>query len=308
MFSRVAACGVAGFFLALPVFSSCAIDAFADPGAPAVSGAIKPTHDLGQTQISDPGSDQIFDQSQGAKTQFKFAAFDPAAPSRKSPDVAELAIQSSALAEPFGLTTIPVASGGVLTKWSGVEADIRAENELLSLCREVAESCPAAATSFLAIVEQGRAQNGLARIGFINRAINLAIRPMNDLAQWGVIDRWSAPLETLKTGRGDCEDYAIAKYAALTQAGVAAEDVRLVIVRDLAAGGDHAVVAARLDGNWIILDNRWLMLVEDSKIRQMVPLFVLDHMGVRQFAPTTTPAERLARASSEAATPVTDSH
>jgi predicted transglutaminase-like cysteine proteinase len=150
-----------------------------------------------------------------------------------------------------------VASGDVLTKWSGVEADIR-----------------------------GQVQTGRARIGIINRAINLAIRPMSDLAQWGVIDRWSAPLVTLTTGRGDCEDYAIAKYVALTEAGVAAEDVKLVIVRDLAVGEEHAVVAARLDGHWFILDNRWLMLVEDSQIRQMVPLFVLDQTGVRKFAPT----------------------
>jgi predicted transglutaminase-like cysteine proteinase len=131
-------------------------------------------------------------------------------------------------------------------------------------------------------------RTGRARIGIINRAINLAIRPMSDLAQWGVIDRWSAPLVTLTTGRGDCEDYAIAKYVALTEAGVAAEDVKLVIVRDLAVGGEHAVVAARLDGHWFILDNRWLMLVEDNQIRQMVPLFVLDQTGVRKFAPTVT--------------------
>jgi predicted transglutaminase-like cysteine proteinase len=91
-----------------------------------------------------------------------------------------------------------------------------------------------------------------------------AISPMSDLAQWGVPDRWSAPLATLTTGRGDCEDYAIAKYVALRVAGVAEEDVRLVIVRDLAVGEDHAVVSARLDGGWIILDNRWLALVEDS--------------------------------------------
>ena len=205
------------------------------------------------------------------------------------------------MTEPFGLNTVPVASGEVLTKWSGVEADIRAENEILSRCRASAELCPAAARRFLAIVAQGRAQTGRARIGIINRAINLAIRPMSDLAQWGVIDRWSAPLVTLTTGRGDCEDYAIAKYVALTEAGVAAEDVKLVIVRDLAVGGEHAVVAARLDGHWIILDNRWLMLVEDSQIRQMVPLFVLDQTGVRKFAPTVTADGHRAPAPSEGA-------
>jgi predicted transglutaminase-like cysteine proteinase len=92
-----------------------------------------------------------------------------------------------------------------------------------------------------------RAHDGPTRVGVINRAINMAIRPMNDMAQWGVPDRWSAPLATLASGRGDCEDYAIAKYVALREAGVAEDSVRLVIVRDLANGEDHAVVAARLN-------------------------------------------------------------
>jgi predicted transglutaminase-like cysteine proteinase len=68
---------------------------------------------------------------------------------------------------------------------------------------------------------------------------------MRDLTQWGVEDRWTASLATLTTGFGDCEDYAIAKYVALTEAGVAAENVQLIIVRDFAADADHAVV--RLD-------------------------------------------------------------
>jgi predicted transglutaminase-like cysteine proteinase len=200
------------------------------------------------------------------------------------------------LAAPFGLDTVPVAGGGILSKWNGVEADIQAENDILSRCRASAELCPAAARNFLAIIAQGRAQTGRARIGLINRAINLAIRPMSDLAQWGVIDRWSAPLVTLTTGRGDCEDYAIAKYVALAQAGVAAEDVKLVIVRDLAVGEDHAVVAARLNGDWIILDNRWLTLVEDREMRRTMPLFVLDQTGVKRFVLMPAPDGRRASA------------
>ena len=212
------------------------------------------------------------------------------------------AIQSPAFSELFSLTTLRVESGDVLTKWRGVEADIRAESDILTRCRASAEQCPAAAQRFLAIVAQGQAQTGRARIGIINRAINLAIRPMSDLAQWGVIDRWSAPLVTLTTGRGDCEDYAIAKYVALKEAGIAAEDVKLVIVRDLAAGGEHAVVAVHLDGHWLILDNRWLALVEDSKVREMAPLFVLDQSGVRKVVPTMTADARHASAPREGAT------
>jgi hypothetical protein len=37
----------------------------------------------------------------------------------------------------------------------------------------------------------------------------------------------------------------------------------------------------------IILDNRWFALVEDVEMRRVVPVFVLDHNGVKQFVPTT---------------------
>jgi predicted transglutaminase-like cysteine proteinase len=192
--------------------------------------------------------------------------------------------------EPFGLGAIPVALGEVPTKWRNVEVDIRGDMEILAQCREHAQSCPPEARRFLAIVDEGRARNGRARIGVINRAINLAIRPMSDFAQWGVTDHWSSPLETFLTGRGDCEDYAIAKYVALVEAGVAEEDVKLIIERDLTTNQGHAVVATRLNGDWIVLDNRWFALAHDVELRRLVPprrivpLFVLDHESVKQFA------------------------
>ena len=192
----------------------------------------------------------------------------------------------------FRFNILPVKGGDVLTKWNRVKADMRAESEVFARCRANMDSCPVAAKNFLAIVDQGRALTGRARIGVINRAVNLAIEPMSDLAQWGVPDRWSAPLETMTTHRGDCEDYAIAKYVALTAAGVAAEDVKLVIVRNTAANEDHAIVAVRDDSTWIVLDNRWLTLVDDVAMSNAVPLFVLDGAGVRKFVPTAMSAAR----------------
>jgi predicted transglutaminase-like cysteine proteinase len=297
MFRRVAACGIAAFALVSPAVSSGGTNVFADAVAPATSILIATTRDQAQDQIPD----QIQDWTNGTQTQVQVSAFNPAEQSIRSKVAVRPEIQSPALTEPFGLITVPVASGEVLTKWSGVEADIQAENNILSRCRVSAELCPVAARRFLAIVEQGQARTGRARIGIINRAINLAIRPMSDLAQWGVIDRWSTPLATLTTGLGDCEDYAIAKYVALKAAGVAADEVKLVIVRDLAVGGEHAVAAVRIDDHWIILDNRRLILVDDSQMRQIVPLFVLDQSGVRKFAPTITADTRRASAPREGA-------
>jgi predicted transglutaminase-like cysteine proteinase len=202
-------------------------------------------------------------------------------------DPAEASIASPA--EPFGLNTMPAASGDILTKWSRVENDISVEKKILTSCGKSVTECSSAAKKFLAIVAEGRKNTGRARIGVINRAINLAVRPMSDLAQWGVEDRWTAPLATLTSGLGDCEDYAIAKYFALTEAGIAAKDVKLVVVRDLVVDEDHAVVAVRLDGSWLILDNRRLALVNDIEMRRVIPLFVLDSGGVKKFIPSTVP-------------------
>ena len=63
--------------------------------------------------------------------------------------------------------------------------------------------------TLIAIIAEGVGHRGRARIAMINRAVNLAITPMSDQARWGVPDRWSAPLETLQSSRGDCEDYAM---------------------------------------------------------------------------------------------------
>ncbi len=184
--------------------------------------------------------------------------------------------------QPFGLDAKPVATTALVAKWNAVEAAIHADAEILARCRNDGP-CPQAARRFLAIIDAGRARSGRSRIGVINRAINLAIVPTSDWVQWGVADHWSAPLETFTTQRGDCEDYAIAKYVALRAADVAEADVKLIVVRNVPANEDHAVVAVRLDGVWTILDNRWLALVRDRDIWRAIPRFVLDEAGVREF-------------------------
>ena len=199
----------------------------------------------------------------------------------------EAAIASKPEAEPFGLDAEPVRTGAILAKWGGVEAQIKAEDRILARCRAGRSWCPWAARRFLTIVDDGRTRSGRARIGVINREINFSIVPTSDSAQWGVPDRWSSPLETFTTLRGDCEDYAIAKFVALRAAGIPQQDVRLVVVHNNAAGEQHAVVAVRLDGDWVILDNRWLALVRDREMWRATPLFELDDTGVRRFLEQT---------------------
>lgn len=175
---------------------------------------------------------------------------------------------------PFHLTT---ARHSVLAaRWRGLQPVLHLETEALSLCDSNPIRCTPAASRFLAIIKAARARTGRAQIGEINRAINLAIRPLSDSVQFGVADVWMTPLMTFATGAGDCEDYAIAKYVALRQTGVTARDLRLVILHDRLTNEDHAVTAARLDGRWLILDNRRMALLDDTQVRNATPMLALD--------------------------------
>jgi predicted transglutaminase-like cysteine proteinase len=198
------------------------------------------------------------------------------------------AVKRHASRQPFDEVAVPIASGDVPDKWRAIQIAIDAEAAVLDRCR-AGQECTEAARMFLDIVAQGQSQgqshDGLARIGVINRAVNSAIVPTSDMRQWGVADHWSPPLETLTTRRGDCEDYAIAKYAVLLDAGLAKEDVKLVVVRNRLPDEDHAVVAVRAGDTWLILDNRSLALAPAEKLRGAVPLFVLDDAGAKIFVP-----------------------
>lgn len=198
--------------------------------------------------------------------------------------------------EPFGRATAFLSEGGLRDKWLGLERRLADELVQLALCEGDREGCvSSAALKFLAVVDQAKARYGRARLGEVNRTVNLAIRPADDLVQYGAIDVWASPLMTFANGAGDCEDYAIAKVVALRLAGMAAEDLRIVIMHDTLRGEDHAVAAARLDGQWLTLDNRRMMMVADSDVRNYRPTFVIDEAGVRRYADMPQVAEATLR-------------
>lgn len=207
----------------------------------------------------------------------------PPAPPFRIAVLADPATPHHALAGQFPFAGFRVAQGSLLAKWRAVEDEIERESRTLADCRAAPDQCSPAVRHFVAIVDAARARTGRALIGEINRAINLFIRPAADMVRHGSADVWTTPLATLAAGRGDCEDYAIAKLAALREAGIPDNDLRLLIVRDPATRDDHAVAAARLDGRWLLLDNRRFTLIDvvDTKY---VPLFVLQTEKIRHFA------------------------
>lgn len=186
--------------------------------------------------------------------------------------------------EPFGLFIFRAPDGLLWRKWHRVELDLTKEKAVLDQCRTDIRNCPPHAAQFLRLVDAVRSKSGRARIEEANRGVNTAVRYVSDISQHGELDRWSTPLATFAAAKGDCEDYAIAKYVALIEAGVSRDDLQIVLVRDRSVRQDHAVLAARHDGRWLILDNRHSILIEDSDATSFAPLFAINHDGVHLFA------------------------
>ena len=135
--------------------------------------------------------------------------------------------------EPFGLPAFDEAPPDLSAKWADLQSRMLSEEGILAACRSNDSNCSAVGRRLLNIIEMGRQRQGLARLGEINRAVNLSIKPLSDWKQYGMEDFWSAPLAMLSTGAGDCEDYAILKYLVLRAAGIERDDLRLVVVHDL---------------------------------------------------------------------------
>lgn len=195
-------------------------------------------------------------------------------------------VNTGALAlDEFSSALVSQPRSSIAVKWRLVQMQMSDDAARLAACRAEAEACSTEDHRLEEIVDAAKARDGLARIGEINRTINLAVRPVSDLRRFGVRDRWSAPLETLRDGAGDCEDYAILKYLALREAGFAEDDLQFLIVRDPVLRADHAVIAVRHDDRWIVLDNRTLALADLQSTLQFRRYRVLAQFGRDVDAP-----------------------
>jgi predicted transglutaminase-like cysteine proteinase len=172
----------------------------------------------------------------------------------------------------------------IASQWSDLQSRILADEKTIASCRLDEASCSPAARRFLSLVETGGRNERRTQLGKINRAVNLAIRPASDWAQYGYADFWASPLQTLASGAGDCEDYAIVKYVALRALGIAESDLRLMIVRDDKHQTEHAIVAVRDEQKWLILDNRTMFIINAEDARYYNPLFVLEQKTPKTFA------------------------
>ncbi len=133
---------------------------------------------------------------------------------------------------------------------------------------------------------QAAGLNDSGRLQTVNRFYNQTVEFVDDIAGWGQIDYWASPMEMLGKGVGDCEDYALAKYFALTTIGMPASQLRVVYVRALQGGASvaHMVLAyyPSPGAEPFILDNLIDEIRAASARPDLTPVFSFNTEGLWQ--------------------------
>lgn len=117
------------------------------------------------------------------------------------------------------------------------------------------------------------------KLQLVDSYVNDRVQYEDDERRFGRPDVWSSANETLRSGRGDCEDYAIAKLQLLRGAGVPDRDLYLVILHDLVRRSDHAVLVVRAAGHMYVLDNGTDELLDSRDISDYRPVLTFASYG-----------------------------
>jgi predicted transglutaminase-like cysteine proteinase len=152
------------------------------------------------------------------------------------------------------------------------------------------------------MLQQAASVDDEARLEAVNVFFNRRIVFAEDSQTWAQADYWTSPIELLAQGRGDCEDYAIAKYFSLLATGMPSSRLRLVYVR-AQVGADiqaHMVLAyyAQANAEPLILDNLITSVRPASRRPDLVPVFSFNSDGLWQgmgAQSTGDPQARLSR-------------
>ncbi|ARS53495.1 transglutaminase-like cysteine peptidase [Kushneria konosiri] len=123
------------------------------------------------------------------------------------------------------------------------------------------------------LVQQVRQYQGLAQLQYVNRVVNNAARQQEEEGT----DIWKGFDRLTREGYGDCEDFAIAKYQILREAGMSPERLDFLAARDTLTPTYHAVLRyQKKDGSYLILDNLTPLILPQTQRTDLTPIVVFD--------------------------------
>lgn len=137
-------------------------------------------------------------------------------------------------------------------------------------------------TSWLSLLDNPSQDDERAQLERVNHFINRSVTFVSDQQAWAVDDYWATPAQTLSLGKGDCEDFAIAKYFSLVRMGVPSEKLRLTFVKALKQNQAHMVLAyyPSASAQPLILDNLDPRIRPASERGDLLPVYSFNNHGV----------------------------
>ncbi|MEM7100231.1 MAG: transglutaminase-like cysteine peptidase [Pseudomonadota bacterium] len=150
------------------------------------------------------------------------------------------------------------------SSWAETLTQHQQERNQLLACSAPLDHCRGRTRSFNRMLSRARDLTRDEKISLVNIYINRtkydADHPQRIYDEQGnrigvSRSRWSSLLEFL-TSKGDCEDYATAKYFMFRELGFTAENMRVLVVYEKKLRGYHAVLALKQpDGDVWLLDS-----------------------------------------------------
>ncbi|WP_072680450.1 transglutaminase-like cysteine peptidase [Arcobacter sp. LA11] len=117
----------------------------------------------------------------------------------------------------------------------------------------------------------------LKKLSHVNAFYN-KILPINDATKYKVDDHWATPKEFLINGKGDCEDYAIAKYFTLLETGIPKEKLFLSVVKVRGEASYHMILLyiENKKAMPLVLDNLSFKVVPFDIRKKLEPQFIFN--------------------------------
>jgi predicted transglutaminase-like cysteine proteinase len=120
------------------------------------------------------------------------------------------------------------------------------------------------------------------KLNLVNRFFNARMAFKDDIVVWKQQDYWATPIEFLRKGAGDCEDFALAKYFTLREMGVPANQLRITYVKALQLNQAHMVVTwyATPDAVPLVLDNLKTAILPATQRTDLLPVYAFNGEGL----------------------------
>lgn len=138
------------------------------------------------------------------------------------------------------------------------------------------------------MLDDNKQQGVDAKLKKVNEFFNRRIEFADDQSIWSRSDFWATPFDMMTKGKGDCEDFVIAKYFSLLDLGVPDTQLRLIYVRARLGGPSSAVQQAHMvlayypspDADPLILDNLITDIRPAARRPDLAPVFSFNRQGV----------------------------